>query len=241
MKAFLLAAGMGTRLQPLTLTTPKCLVPINGTPLLGIWIDHLAANGITDILINTHHLAGQVTDYLDKRRNRPGPRISIAHEESLLGSGGTLLANKNFVAGEDAFLIIYADNLTNINLRPMIGFHRNRISMGCVLTMALFQAPDPSACGIATLAKDGKIINFIEKPKKPPGDLANAGIYVSTPALFDYYPADRQGPAVLDLGHHVLPRLTGRMYGFIIDGYLKDIGTLAAYATAQREWPPERN
>jgi mannose-1-phosphate guanylyltransferase len=239
MKAFLLAAGKGTRLKPYTDSKPKCLIPINGTPLLQIWIDLLARHGITEVLINTHHHAGQVEQFLADCRTRHTMKVLSVHEPQLLGSAGTILQNRRFVDGEKDFVIAYADNLTNLNLAKMFDFHRVFRSMGGVLTMGLIRAPDPRQCGIVTLDAQACITRFTEKPQAPESDLANGGVYIATEDIFNYFPqATAEAPGrELDLGHHLLPRMTGKMYGYRIDDYLKDIGNPEAYKQALSEWP----
>src|ERR1700691_1289584 len=101
MKAFLLAAGHGTRLRPLTDNLPKCLLPIKGTPLLAIWLEQCRRFGINEVLVNIHSLAAQVRDFLEQNRN--GVQVHVVEEPALLGSAGTLRANANWVAGEDLF------------------------------------------------------------------------------------------------------------------------------------------
>ncbi len=237
MKAFLLAAGKGTRLRPYTDKIPKCLMPIGETPLLEIWIALLARHGVEKVLINTGHLAEQVHRFVDRARRRYTIGIELVHEPRLLGSGGTLWENRGFVAGERDFVIAYADNLTDIDLSRMMRHHRRFRERGGVLTMALFHAPDPKACGIATLGEEGRIVSFEEKPRHPAGDLANGGVYVASGAVFDFFPtAPHADDAVLDFGHHVLPRLAGRMFGYPVQGYLKDIGTVSAYREALEQW-----
>jgi mannose-1-phosphate guanylyltransferase len=238
MKAFLLAAGKGTRLRPYTDQHPKCLIPIGGTPLLKIWIDLLARHGISEVLINTHHHAEQVERFLDRTRALTPLRLHTVYEPQLLGSAGTIWNNRHFVTGQSDFIIAYADNLTNLNLVKMIDFHSHIRSMGGILTMGLIRAPNPRACGIVTLSKGNKIIRFVEKPQQPESDLANGGIYVSGCEIFNYMDesVDRAEP-VQDLGHHILPRLSGKMYGFpIAPYYLKDIGTPEAYKEALDQW-----
>ncbi len=226
MKAFLLAAGEGTRLRPLTETTPKCLVPICGRPLLAHWFDLFRRHGIEEVLINTHHLADQVRAYV---RSVEGVRVSVTYEPELLGSAGTLRANRDFVKGEDAFFILYADNLTHANLNALAAFHQSHPG---IVTMGLFETSAPRQCGIVALDSEARIVHFVEKPAHPKSNLANAGIFVAQPGLFDFL-SDR---TPLDLGHDVLPRLIGRMYGFRIREYLLDIGTLENYRKAQEEW-----
>jgi mannose-1-phosphate guanylyltransferase len=241
MRAFLLAAGKGTRLKPYTDTHPKCLIPIHGQPLLGIWMDLLEKHGVQEVLVNTHHHAGQVEAFLKQRQPQTSMTLHWVYEPHLLGSAGTLWHNRRFVDGEKDFIIAYADNLTDLNLTKMIDFHHHIRSMGGVLTMGLMQAPDPKACGIAALDAEGRIVGFVEKPDHPTGDLANAGIYIASREIFaDAAPGQTNPGEVFDVGHHLLPRLVGRMYGYPIEDYLRDIGTHAAYQNALKEWPRQK-
>jgi mannose-1-phosphate guanylyltransferase len=226
-KAFLLAAGKGTRLKPITNDIPKCLIPINGKPLLRLWLDLLKLHGITDVLINLHHLPHLVVEYI--RNNAPeGINISVFYEPELLGSAGTVLANRKFVEKEDAFFILYADNLTNVNLRNMLVFHNQREAM---FTMGLFNTNVPEQCGVVSLNSEGLITSFYEKPPKPVSYLANAGIFLTGKEIFDFIPQ-----AKADFGFDVLPKLINKMYGYIINEYLLDIGTLKNYKLALETW-----
>jgi len=234
MKAFLLAAGKGTRLSPLTDSTPKCLMTIAGKPLLEIWIDLFEKNGVTEILINTHHLSESVERFLESLDTPVN--IKTVYEKELLGSGGTVLANRNFVKDEENFIIAYADTLTNINLLDMLEHHRRIREKGGILTMGLFHSPDPSACGIAELDSEQKIVAFTEKPKNPSGNLANGGIYAASNEIFSFFPESVQDGSILDFGFHILPELAGHMYGYEILDYLKDIGTIDTLEAARKEW-----
>jgi len=207
--------------------TPKCLVPIRGVPLLGIWLARCRLHGITDVLVNTHHLADQVVDFLE--RNSFGVKVVIAHEEILLGSAGTVLANRDFVADERAFFVLYADNLTAVDLTEMVRFHEARQG---VLTMGLFVTERPEECGIVERDEDARITSFVEKPARPRSTLASAGVYFASQALFDHIP--RKVPS--DFGLDVFPGLVGRMYGYEITHYMLDIGTAQNYERANREW-----
>jgi mannose-1-phosphate guanylyltransferase len=227
MKAFLLAAGLGTRLRPITDTTPKCLLEIGGRPLLDIWLDALAGAGVTEVLLNTHHLAHLVRAQV--RARAVPPAVHLSHEPELLGSAGTLLANRDFVAGEDAFLAINADNLTDFEPRRLIDAHR---ASGQLATLTLFRAPRPTECGIVEV-RDGRVVGFEEKPAHPRSDLANAGIYAFHPAVLD----EITGPLPQDIGYHLLPRLVGRAGAVQLDGcYFLDIGTPEALQRARAEW-----
>jgi mannose-1-phosphate guanylyltransferase len=228
MKAFLLAAGNGTRLRPLTDAVPKCLLPIQGVPVLEIWLNNCRAAGITDVLVNAHAHAGVIRQFAAEQKT--GVRMRIAEEPELLGSAGTVAANREFIAGEGSFFILYADVLTNVDLRQMFEFHQQK---HLAATLGVCQVPDPTRCGIVTMDKNAVISNFVEKPTQPAGNWAFAGVMVAGPEFFDFLPA--QLPA--DLGFDVLPKMAGRMGAYAISDYLVDIGTIANYQHAQQSWP----
>jgi mannose-1-phosphate guanylyltransferase len=227
MKAFLLAAGKGSRLWPITEHMPKCLVPIKGKPMLQIWLELCSRYGIEDVLINVYHFPDKVRDFI--MSSCWDLKVTLFYEEKLLGSGGTVRANHEFVANEERFFIFYADNLTNVNLTQMINFdnaHRG------LLTMGLFRTDSPEKCGIAEIDQDALIVGFEEKPKLPKSNLANAGIYLAKQEVWDYIPHQE----FIDFGFDVLPRLVGKMYGYEIKEYLMDIGTIEKYKKAQETW-----
>ena len=105
MKAFLMAAGLGTRLRPITNTIPKCMVPIQGKPLLAWWMDLFEKHGVSDVLINTHYLPESVRKFIDFYNKNPEHHTKMieSYEPILLGSAGTLRKNRDFVAGENSF------------------------------------------------------------------------------------------------------------------------------------------
>jgi mannose-1-phosphate guanylyltransferase len=237
-KAFLLAAGLGTRLRPFTDNIPKCLIPVHDRPLLDIWFGLLQDHGIDEVLVNTHHHAGQVARAVADLQPRYRLKIHTCFEPKLLGSGGTVVEHAAFVDGNPHFLVVYADNLSRLDLTAMIDAHRGFAARGGVLTMGLFHAKTPAQCGIATLDDHQRIVDFVEKPDFPESDLANAGVYVATA---DVIRAGRQAAAKvsgqpLDFGHHILPLLKGRMYGYPIDVFHQDIGTVDAYRQAIAAW-----
>jgi len=230
-KAYLLAAGLGSRLRPLTDRLPKPLIPIHGRPLLAWWLDLLEVHGVSHVLINLHHLPGAIREFA---RTYTGPvRISFAMERELLGSAGTIHANQDFVQGEEQFLILYADNITNVDLSSLVDFNTVHPAP---LTVGLFHAENPAGSGIVALGEDGTIIDFVEKPEHPTGDLASAGVFVARHSLFRWL--DPTGRRPYDLGAHVMPALVGMMNGLEIRGYLRDIGTPESLARAEREFVP---
>jgi mannose-1-phosphate guanylyltransferase len=228
MRAFLLAAGHGTRLRPLTDTIPKCLAPIRGTPLLSIWLSLCLQYGIDEVLINVHAHAAAVHDFV--KQNANVLRVRVVEETHLLGSAGTLRANRHWVAGDDMFWVFYADVLCRFNLAAMLGLHRQRKPDA---TLGVYEVPDPNRCGIVSTDIDGVIHQFVEKPANPASNLAFAGVMIGTPQLLDVIPCDTP----IDIGVHVLPRLTGRMLAFPISDYIIDIGTMENYRIAQATWP----
>lgn len=227
MKAFLLAAGFGTRLRPITDTVPKCLIRIGGRPLLDIWLDKMKAVGVREVLVNTHHLAALVHDHVRARGREP--RVVLANEPELLGSAGTLVANRSFVQDDEFFLAVYADNLTDFDLGVLVDAHR---SGGVTATITVFEAPRPWECGIVDV-DDGRIVGYVEKPARPTGNLANAGMYAFSPEVLDLV----EGPGPRDIGFHLLPRLVGQSRAVGIgSSRLIDIGTPVALELARAEW-----
>ncbi|WP_107771346.1 nucleotidyltransferase family protein [Nocardioides sediminis] len=227
MKAVLLAAGLGTRLRPLTDHVPKCLVPVRGKALLDIWLDSFTSAGVDEVLINLHHFPDLVRGHLASRHG--GPRVVTAYEPTLLGSAGTLRAQRDWLAGEEMFLVVNGDNLTDFDLRDLVDAHR---SGGAVATLSVFRTPRPRECGIVEVV-DGWVTGFQEKPQEPRGDLANAGLYAFVPDVID-----RVRPGVpRDIGFDLLPGLVGEARAVDIgDAYFLDVGTPEALVRATREW-----
>lgn len=220
-KAILLAAVPGTRLGKLTQETPKCLLPVRGKPMLAHWLDALAALGVEEALINTHHLARQVLDFAKSHRGKPA--LTLSHEPTLLGSAGTLYAAKNFISGD--FWIVYADTLVGSGLDELAAFHEKN---GAIISLGLFRAPDPKSCGIVELDAKGKAVSFEEKPAKPKGDLAFAGVAIAKERFFGRLP-----PPPADLAKDVLSRSLDGVYGLTLKGPVIDIGTPGSYARAK--------
>jgi mannose-1-phosphate guanylyltransferase len=227
----LLAAGLGTRLRPITYSTPKCLVEIAGRPLLDYWIELLSGAGITDILINMHHLREKVDEYLD-RCTYP-VRVTRVFEGVLLGTAGTLLKNRGFFEGGPVMLI-HADNLSLFDVRAFIQrFHQRPV--GVEITMMTFMTDTPSECGILAVDDKGVVMQFYEKVNQPPGRLANAAVYIVAPTVVDFIVALRK--QVVDFSTDVLPHYLGRINTFHNDVYHRDIGTVKSLLLARRQYP----
>jgi mannose-1-phosphate guanylyltransferase len=230
MKAFLLAAGHGTRLRPITDNLPKCLVPIQGVPMLAIWLSVCKELGISEVLINLHAHADSVSAFL-RQNHHSGVRVHVSEEKQLLGSAGTLRANRDWVQKENLFWVFYADVLHRADLKNMLRLHRQH---GMAATLGVYEVPDPTRCGIVTTNSEGIIEDFVEKPKQPTSNLAFSGLMIATPPVLEVIPGDGS-PS--DIGFDVLPKLAGKMLAFPIRDYLVDIGTLENYRRAQATWP----
>ncbi len=226
MKAILLAAGFGTRLRPLTDMLPKCLVPIDGEPLLGIWLRQLSAAGIGPFLVNTHYLSEQVASYL--KGSAYASAVTVCHEDTLLGTAGTLMANLEFFDGEDG-LLIHADNWCTADFREFVRAHTYR-SQECLMTMMTFRTDNPSACGIVEINSGGVVQAFHEKAADPPGNLANGAVYLLD-SEFQLRLRTAQ-PDASDFSTMVLPHYVGYIQTYETRGPFLDIGTPEAYAQA---------
>jgi mannose-1-phosphate guanylyltransferase len=235
MRALLLAAGKGTRLRPITDIVPKCLVPVQGRPLLDYWLDLLFDAGIERALINTHWLAEKVRDHVEGSGWRS--RIDLVHEPVLLGTGGTLLANRAYY-GEEALLLAHADNLTDFDVAAFMSAHAARPAQ-CSMTMLAFRTDDPSSCGILEVDERGIVLAFHEKIANPPGNLANGAVYIIEPRVMEQLAVyDR---AFIDLSLDVIPGLVNKILAFETTGYHRDIGNAASLQRAHFEFSGNRN
>lgn len=227
MRALLLAAGLGTRLRPLTDTIPKCLVPIGCKPLLEYWLDNLLGNGIERVLVNTHYLSKQVEDFVNDSKWRS--KIDLVHEQSLLGTGGTLLHNREYFT-DSPTLLAHADNLTVFSPKEFIKAHQNRY-FGVEITMMTFETDCPQSCGIVELDENEVVQGFFEKVKNPPGNLANAAVYIFEPSVFSYLKS--LDKSVIDISTEVLPHYVGKIGTFKNSKYHRDIGTVESLKMAR--------
>lgn len=224
-KALLLAAGFGTRLRPLTDTIPKCLVPVKGKPLLGIWLERLSDCGIESFLVNTHYLPEQVRKFVENSPYRD--KVTLIHEETLLGTAGTLAANAGFFRGEDDFLFLHADNYCTADFGEFFSAHRRR-PLSCDMTMMTFRCQNPKSCGIVELDARGAVVGFHEKKDSPPGNLANGAVYLVGANMLDWILQNK----VMDFSTEVIPRFMGRIFTYENKNVHIDIGDLKSLARA---------
>lgn len=232
MRALLLSAGLGTRLRPLTDHMPKCLVPIRGRPLLDYWLEALFADPrIERILVNTHYMAESVKASLDASPWRQ--RIDVVHESELLGTGGTILANRSYF-GDGPFFVAHADNLTDAVLGHLLDAHL--AADGDIMgTLLAFRTATPQSCGILELDLTRHVVGFHEKVANPPGNLANGAVYVFAPEVIERIAA--LGRPVVDLSTEIIPGLLPRILAVEHSGFFMDIGTPDALALARSTFP----
>jgi mannose-1-phosphate guanylyltransferase len=235
LRALLLAAGVGSRLRPLTDVLPKCLMPINGRPLIEYWLTMLRAAGVESIVVNLHHHADLVRSYIE---GSPfAPLVHLSYERELLGTGGTLLENEARLRG-GPILLAHADNLSIFDVARMAEHHASRPAEAC-MTMMTFSTATPESCGIVELDARGLVRAFHEKVRNPPGNLANGAVYVLEPSMFGFLRS--LGRKVIDFSTDVIPAHIGRISAWHNGTYHRDIGTLASLAQAQFEYPMALN
>lgn len=231
-KVLLMAAGLGTRLRPLTDTTPKCLIPVGGKPLMDYWLEQFAAINLTDILVNTHHLPQQVREHIEQVNGIGfgGRKLAIreAFEPVLLGSAGTVHANRAWADDASTILIVYADNLSSVDIGQFLRFHDSHADP---VSIMLFKTDVPERCGIVEVDSTMLVTSFVEKPPRPVSNFANAGIYAVRADAF----REMADMNVFDMGTDVLPRYVGRMRGWEWVGYHRDIGTHESLAQAEAD------
>jgi NDP-sugar pyrophosphorylase family protein len=237
MKALILAAGKGTRLQDLTLNRPKPMLPVQSKPLLARLVEWLHQHGINQIAMNLHYCPTVITDYFGDG-SRFGVAITYSYEPQLLGTAGAAKRLQAFL--DEPFVVVYGDIFTNLDLTRLIKFHQQQkesSTAATLATLALYRVPNPTECGLVETDQDGQVMRFIEKPPIDQvfTDLANAGIMVCEPRLLALIPSDTE----VDFGRTVFPRALAAgqvLWGQAIadDEYLIDIGTLHGYDRAQQ-------
>jgi NDP-sugar pyrophosphorylase family protein len=231
-KAFILAAGLGTRLRALGLDVPKVMVPVGGKPLLQHHVEMLAGQGIREFIVNLHYLPEKITGYFGDG-SKFGVRMTYSFEPELLGTAGAVKKMAAELAN-GPFLLFYGDNLLRLRVAPLVEFHRARRA---VATLALFESAEPWTGGVVETDATGRVTRFVEKPdrKTISTNLINAGIYVLEPAVLDSIPAGQ----FCDFGKQVFPQLLADrqpVYAMKPHAYIRDIGTPERLAAAQRDF-----
>lgn len=225
MKAMILAAGLGTRLKPITFGIPKPMVPVIDRPCMAHLLELVARHGITEAVANLHYFPDTIREYFGDGAEF-GVNLEYNFEPELLGTaGGVRAVKESLTAGGEPFLIISGDALTDIDLTKLIERHR---SAGGVATLTVKRVPDTREYGVVLHERDGRITGFQEKPEPEDAlsDLGNCGIYVFSPEIFDYFP-ERE---FVDWAHDVFPTLLENDVPFFIheiDDYWNDVGSLS--------------
>lgn len=228
MKAVILAGGFGTRFRPLTFTRPKPMLPLLNKPILEYVIRYLKGQGIDETLITTNYLRGQIIDYFGFDYH--GMKLHYPVEDHPLGTAGSVKNIQKHL--DETFVVIQADNITDINLRSLLTSHRN---YGGLCTISVYPVDDPWNYGVVELHDSGRVKEFHEKPlmEKCTSNLINTGLYVVEPEALRLVPEN----TVFDFARDLFPKLSekGLINGVKTDGFWVDVGQPLGYNKA-KEW-----
>lgn len=237
-----LAAGLGTRLRPITYAMPKPMVPVANRPVMEHILRLLARHGFTETIANLHWFPDLIREYFGDG-SASGVELSYSYEEQLLGTSGGVRKAAEFLG--DSFLVISGDALTDLDLSAMREFHESHDG---IATLATKRVADTSQFGVAITGADGRIQGFQEKPDPAEAlsDLANCGIYMFRKEIFDFFPAPGTSKAAgpgdpdgfADWAMDVFPRLLDGdvpFYSHETAAYWDDIGNLEELRTATRD------
>ncbi len=235
MQALILAGGKGTRLRPLTVYTPKPIVPVVNRPLLLYQIEILRRAGITDITLSLSYQPGKIEQLVGNGTDH-GVKIRYVTETSPLGTAGAY----KFAAGssKEPTLVFNGDVITDLDANSLIEFHR---STGAVATLALASVGDPSRYGLVPTNKNGEILQFLEKPSDEERanlkiNTINAGVYVLESQVLDMLPSDTNRSFEYDVFPEILHEKLP-FFGYVVkDEYWRDIGTPESYLAAHHDF-----
>ncbi|MCL6086988.1 MAG: NDP-sugar synthase [Actinobacteria bacterium] len=224
-KAMVLAAGLGTRLRPLTDLISKPMTPIVNKPVMEHIIELLIQHGFKKIVCNLHWYPEAIRNFFGDGA-KYNIKITYSYEPELLGTAGGVKKVEAFFEGK-TFLILSGDALTDIDLTDLMEFHRKK---GGICTLVLTEVDDPSLYGVVIADNSSRITGFQEKPLmgEAKSCLANSGIYVFEPEIFKYIPYG----TFYDFGRDLYPKLLEKgipYYGYKHDRYWNDVGSLEQY------------
>lgn len=226
-----MAAGLGTRLRPLTYSLPKPLIPIVNVPSIGHLMNNLKKYNIKEVVINLHYFPELITSFLEDGKKWK-IKIHYSYEKKLMGTAGGVKLKERFF--KDTFMVLSADGISDINLKKVIKFHKKKKA---IATVVLKPVDIKLEYGIVEINQDYKIVNFYEKPSLSQiftTNLVNTGIYVFEPEIFKYIPKGK----FYDFGSQLLPKLVKLslpIYGYITTEYWCDVGNLSEYRKAQHD------
>jgi len=222
MEAIILAGGFGTRLRPLTYTRAKSLLPIMNKPMVSYLLDQLPES-VDTVIIAANYRKNQLEDYIKSLDS--SKKIIINDEPKPLGTGGAVKFAEEYLS--DEFFVLNSDIICSLNLSEMIKFHREHQA---VATISLWPVENVSEFGVVDITNQGKIINFIEKPKPEdaPSNLINAGAYLLDSSILDYIHTG----GLVSMEKEIFPQIienTNRFYGYQFKGFWMDIGRIKSY------------
>lgn len=229
LKAMVMAAGMGSRLEPITLSMPKPLIPIMNTPLMDIILSDLRKIGVKDVISNTYYFADKIIDRYKK--NNLGINFNYIKEDALSGTAGGLKKCQHFFDEGEDFIVISGDILTNADIQKGIEIHKRTKA---IATIGVKEIPheDVPNFGVVVTDKSGYIKTFQEKPSldEAKSNMINTGIYIFNYKIFDYIPEN----TFYDFARDVFPKLLKEkeINTFKVDGYWSDVGTISQYKQA---------
>lgn len=226
MKAIILVGGEGTRLRPLTYTTPKAMVPIINVPFIQHVTTHLKSHNINELILSMGYKPDKIKKYFDEN---PASEVNIIYniEDIPLGTAGAVKFAQRHIQDSECFFVMNGDIFTDIDLSAMLDFHKKKKAS---VTIALEPVEDPSQFGVVELDSHKRIKRFIEKPKKEeaPSNLINAGFYILEPEIMEYIPENK----FFMFERDVFPRLIAEkkpVFGYVTDAYWIDVGTPDKY------------
>jgi mannose-1-phosphate guanylyltransferase / phosphomannomutase len=229
MKAVIMAGGKGTRLRPLTSNQPKPMISIVNKPCMEHIVDLLKRHGFEDVVVTLEYMPEVIQGYFGNG-SEWGMNIEYSVEEEPLGTAGSVKDVEDQL--KERFVIVSGDALTDVDLTEALSFHEER---GAEATLVLKKVDDPSEFGIVTVAEDGRVTDFMEKPDEEEvfSYTANTGIYVLEPSVLKDIPEGQE----YDWSKEQFPKMLeeGRsLYGYVMEGYWEDIGNIEQYMGAQR-------
>lgn len=226
LKAMVMAAGMGSRLEPITLRFPKPLIPVMNRPLMDIILSQLHSIGVNEVISNTYYLADQIIDRY--KTNNLGVKFNYIKETELSGTAGGMKKCQYFFDEGEDFIVMSGDVLTTADVKEGVEIHKKS---GAIATIGVKQVPHElvSHFGVVVTDKNGYITEFQEKPplEEAKSNLINTGIYIFNYKIFDYIPEN----TFYDFAKNVFPKLLsqGQINTFEIKEYWNDIGTISQY------------
>ncbi len=229
LKAVVMAGGEGSRLRPITSNRPKPLVPVGNMPIMEHILGLLKRHGITDVVATLHFLADEIQNYFGDG-SEFGVNLTYSIEDTPLGTAGSVKQAEDQLK-DGTFVIISGDALTDCDLQKAIAFHRAKKSQA---TLVLYRVPNPLEFGVVITADDGRVVRFLEKPSWSEvfSDTVNTGIYILEPEVF----ARMEPGKNYDWSQHIFPQILrdgGPIYGYVMEDYWADVGSLSQYREAQ--------